>query len=125
MVQIFDGSDHTRYFSVVGVKHTIGYVFTRHSSWYANTGNDLRAYAIWNTDAEYKTMTFTVGGCDGNQKDCRIDVYLDGEFSTSYDVSWAKPPQTINVPLNYSASVCLQFVAEDKCAFGVYDVSFS
>lgn len=122
LVQVLDGSDHTNYISVAGVKYKVGYVFSRGSG---SSIYPLNAYAVWNTNAEYKTMTFTVGGCDGNQKDCRIDVYLDGEFSTSYDVSWAKPAQTINVPLNYAASVRLQFVGERECAYGMYDVSFS
>ena len=123
LVQIFDGSDPRNGLSVAGVWHTVGYVFSRGAS--MNSSYWLNAYALWNTNAEYKSMTFTVGPCDGTQKDCRIDVYLDGEFSTSYDVSWQKPPQTITVPLNYAASVRLQFVGSDYCAYGMYDVSFA
>lgn len=123
-VQSFDGSDPRNSFSVVGVKHTVGYVFSRGKGNGSYAG--LNAYAIWNTNAEYKSMTFTVGSCDGTQVGGRIDVYLDGEFVNSYDLSWEKPPQTITVPLNYAASVRLQFVvAATYCAYGVYDISFA
>ena len=123
-VQSFDGSDPRNSFSVTGVKHTVGYVFSRGKGNGQYAG--LNAYAIWNTNAEYKSMTFTVGACDGTQAGGRIDVYLDGEFSTSYDLSWEKPPQTITVPLNYAASVRLQFVVPATySAYGVYDVSFA
>lgn len=107
--------DPRRYFSVAGVPQFLGYTF-----------HGTNTYAIWNTDLQYKSMTFTVGAMDGCESNMKIEVYLDGEYSTEYDVCWDTPPQTITVPVNYSANVKLVFKGSNYAAqYGIYDISFA
>ena len=110
-INTYDGSDERNYFSVGGEKKTIGIVMK----------DDV--YALWNTNLNYKSITFTVGNLDKNQRNNTLEVYLDGEYSTSYDLVWDRPPQTITVPLNYAAN--LKLMLKSGGTFALYDISFA
>lgn len=112
--------DPRRYFSIAGEKHFLGYAV------FGGYNTDSH-YALWNTNLQYKSMTFTVGSIDGNTLDAKIDIYLDGEYSTSYDVEWDAPPKTITVPLNYSANLKIVFTktGSKNWGYGMYDISFA
>lgn len=118
------GYDPRNYFTVAGVQHFLGCTFLGNPSqhYWTNTG-----YALWNTNLQYKSMTFTVGNLDGKASDAKIEIYLDGEYSTSYDVEWDAPPKTITVPLNYSANLKVVFTTKGSGAwgYGMYDISFA
>lgn len=112
--------DPRRYFTVAGEDQFLGYTFLSEGS--------KQRYALWNTNLEYRSMTFTVGNVDGNEKDGKMDIYLDGEYSTSYDIKWDAPPETITVPLNYSGNLKIVFQAADEgtyWGYGMYDISFA
>lgn len=114
--------DPRRYFTVAGEDQFLGYTFL------SNDDTRQGRYALWNTNLEYKSMTFTVGNVDGYEKDGKIDIYLDGEYSTSYDIKWDAPPKTITVPLNYSANLKMVFKPADGSltwGYGMYDISFA
>ncbi len=118
----YDGSDPKSYFSVGGVNHTEGVELD--CDWYKK-----EAYALWNTNLQYGSMTFQVGHIDGGpEKDATLEVYLDGVLSREYDLPWDGPIQTITVPLNYAGNVKLLLVNEDgyssDCNFGLFDISF-
>lgn len=112
-----DGSDAKTYFSVGGVKYTEGvYLDSRYSN---------NAYALWNTNLQYKSITFKVGHIDGeSENSTKLEVYLDGELSNEYDLAWDGPIQTLTVPLNYAGNVKLA-LAGSSCYFGIYDISFA
>lgn len=120
--KIYDGSDLKAYMTVAGKDITEG-VMLQDKSGVADP------YALWNTDLKYSTMTFTVGHVDGTtERDVTLDIYLDGELSTSYELKWDDPPQSIRLPLNRAANVKMVAVKpESSCstAFGIYDISFS
>lgn len=119
--KFYDGSDPKSYFTVSGVNHTVGLTMSGPSG-------DNDAYALWNTNAQYSSMSFTIGNLDGWKRDGTLDVYLDGKLANSFDLKWDNPPQTISIPLNYAASVKLSlpggFVV-DWPTYGIYDISFS
>ena len=120
--KIFDGSNSEKYMTVSGKDITEG-VFLQDN-------NGEAAYSLWNTDLKYNTMTFTVGHVDGTyEDDSTLEVYLDGELSTSYDLKWDGAPQTISLPLNRAANVKLLLTTSpdwnSRAAYGIYDISFS
>lgn len=121
---IYDGSDPKAFMTVSGKDITEG-VLLQDRSGVSTTAS----YALWNTDLKYSTMTFTVGHVDGTEADdATLEVYLDGELSTSYDLKWDGAPQTISVPLNRAANVKLLVVKSifhSQAGYGVYDISFS
>ena len=120
----YDGSDSKDYFTVGGVNHTEGVklVSWDHSMFPVWSS----AYALWNTNCKYSSMTFSVGHVDkGNEGSTKLEVYLDGELSQEYDLVWDGPIRSLTVPLNYAANVKLQFAEEDYADFGLFDISFS
>ena len=127
LATVYDGTDPKASFQVGGVTKTEGVVL-------ADTSYSNPAYAIWNTNCLYKTMTFTIAHSENVQKIQRgdengvLDIYLDGELSTTYELQWDGAPQTITVPLNYAARVKLNLNGTGHnrtTEFSVYDISFS
>lgn len=128
---IYDGSDPKETFAVAGVEHTEGVCLWRRYSF------DDPAFAIWNTNAQYASMTFTIGrwGTNSdNNNNAKLEVYLDGTYSTEYDLQWDAGPQTLTIPLNYAANVKLNLdgytinygnESPATAAFALYDISFS
>lgn len=113
---IYDGSDPKKYFTVGGAKHTEGVDIS---------GRYPAGYALWNTNLQYRSMTFKVGHIDGkDEKSTTLEVYLDGVLSGEYDLAWDGPIQTLTIPLNYAGNVKLE-LADGYCFFGVYDISFA
>ena len=93
--KLYDGSDLKSYFTASGEKHLLGVTFI------GAFVNSLDSYAMWNTNAQYKTMTFTVANLDGHGENAAMEVHLNGEYSgISYDLKWDDPPKTITVPLD-------------------------
>ena len=127
LATVYDGTDPKASFKVGGVTKTEGVVL-------ADTSYYDSAYAIWNTNCLYKTMTFTIAHSENVEKKDEngiLDIYLDGELSATYELQWDGAPQTITVPLNYAASVKLNLdgpcttVQNREAEFSVYDISFS
>ncbi len=115
--KIYDGSDPKSYFTVGGNNHTEGVYIER---WATNSG-----YALWNTNCQYRSMTFKIGHVDGKEEESTsLEVYLDGELSHEYELAWDGPIQTITIPLNYAANVKLYLPTHDTF-FGLFDISFS
>ena len=120
----YDGSNLKEYMTVAGKDITEGVMLQDR-----NGISFDASYALWNTDLKYSTMTFTVGHVDGTSTDnATLEVYLDGELSTSYDLKWDGAPQTITVPLNRAANVKLLVVKSDlhsQAGYGIYNIAFS
>lgn len=117
-VKVYNGSDPRETFSVAGVPQTNGVTFHNGS------------FAIWNTNSQYKTMTLTVGHADvkGSTYNSTLEVYLDGEYSTEYELKFDAAPKTIDIDLNYSPNVKLVVthkVSGGSTDYGIYDISFS
>lgn len=113
----YDGSDIKKFFEVAGNKQTQGVVFE--ASW-------DQPFALWNTNCEYDTMTFTVGHMGNQRYDTVLEVYLDGEYSTEYELKWDGAPVTVTVALHSAPNVKL--VVNNRNAegsWGIYDISFS
>ena len=87
------------------------------------------SFAIWNTNGEYKTMNLTIGHMGNKTQNAVMEVYLDGEYSTEYELKYDAAPKTLSIPLNYAPNVKLNFIASDgglmDGAWGMYDISFS
>lgn len=121
--KIFDGSDPKSYMTISGNKIAQG---VQMSGGYKNEG-----YAIWNTNLQYDTMTFTIGHVDGSKEyKISLDVYLDGELAETYTIDWSDAPQTITIPLDHAANVRLETLNVEGTSgwnheFGIYDISFS
>ena len=117
-VKVYNGSDPRETFSVAGVTQTHGVTFHNGS------------FAIWNTNNQYKTMTLTIGHADvkGSTYNSTLEVYLDGEYSTEYELKFDAAPKTIDIDLNYSPNVKLVVthkVSGGSTDYGIYDISFS
>ena len=121
---IYDGSDLKSYMTVAGKNITEGVMLQDRTA-----ASTTASYALWNTDLKYNIMTFTVGHVDGTEADdATLEVYLDGELSTSYDLKWDGGVQTVSVPLNRAANVKLLVVKSifhSQAGYGIYDISFS
>lgn len=129
---IYDGSDPKESFSVAGNEYTEGVFLWRRYDF------EEPAFAIWNTNAQYASMTFTIGRCgtnSSNNNNAKLEVYLDGTYSTEYDLKWDAGPQTLTIPLNYAANVKLNLdgysirndgtEGEATAAFAMYGISFN
>lgn len=112
---VYYGADATEYFTVSGVRHKEGVVF----------GSSSGSYALWATNTKYSSMTITVGHVDGSwDENAKLEVYLDGEYSQSYDLEWNTAPKTITIPINNAATVQLN-KTDGYGKYGVYDISFN
>ena len=118
--KLYDGSDRKATFEVAGKTQTLGVTF---SAWWDPS------FAIWNTNGEYKTMNLTIGHMGNKTQNAVMEVYLDGEYSTEYELKYDAAPKTLSIPLNYAPNVKLNFIASDgglmDGAWGMYDISFS
>lgn len=92
---------------------------------------DKYAYAVWNTNGLYKSMTFTACPIKitNESKNNFISIYINGEFWQWYEMKTATPPMTITVPLNYAGNVKIMVGVENaSIAYhhneGIYDISF-
>lgn len=132
----YDGTDREKFFEVAGTKQTLGVVFSK------SKNNDRKPFAMWNLNGEYETMTVTVGHMGDKTSNARVEVYLDGEYSAEYPVTWDGAPKTFSIPVKFAPNVKLQVVygetgldgldayggsAEYVSAgtYGIYDISFS
>lgn len=131
----YDGSDHTKSFSVAGKQQSQGVVMG--ASAHYNSENDAgvrsTSSAIWNTDLLYKTMNVTVGHMGDSQMDCQLEVYLDGVYSKTIDLPWAAAPKKLSIPVNYAPNVQLKLTVlkeqtllyyDVETQYGLYDISF-
>ena len=129
--KIYDGSDPKSYFTTLGQDYTAGVVLK-------DTTFD-NAYALWNTNLQYDTMTFKVSHVDGaDDYDMVLSIYLDGNYYTEYDIPFNGGAQTITVPLNRAANVDIRmnahtyysdgtkfFYSSAQSYYAIYDISFS
>lgn len=146
--QSYDGTDHKSYFTVAGVDHAEGVTLTYSKDAYKDEKEANVASALWNTNCQYKTMNLTIGHMGDSQDSVKLEVYLDGIYSTAYDLPWDAAPKTLSIPLNYSGNVKLQLVysispeeydaalpkgayylseyyyQEFDAPYGIYDISF-
>lgn len=113
--KLYDGSDPKASFEVAGVTQTLGVDLWE--SW----GN---GFAIWNTNTQYKSMTFTIGHVGDNTKNGTLEVYLDSEYTTEYELKYDAAPKTITINLNYAPNVKLQ-VKGESVHYAIYDISFA
>lgn len=136
----YDGSDHTKYFTVAGNNQAQGVtmVTQRHYYFSENDGLwELDGTAIWNTNCEYKTMNFTIGHMGDTQLDCTLEVYLDGVYSQTIELPWDGAPKKVSIPLNAAPNVKLLLLSPDHnensqgadankytSRYGLYDISF-
>ena len=119
----YDGSDPKQSFSVGGATQIMGVTFNGFRQTYDT------ASAIWNTNGKYRSMTLTVGHMGNDEYDAKMEVYLDGVYSTEYELKYDAAPRTITIPLDYAPNVRLQFVKVTNTnygstQYGIYDISF-
>lgn len=136
---VYDGTDPKASFTVGGETKTTGIVLFDAVQKLSNTTDDAAsAFALWNPNGLYKTMTFTIAHST-NKINSRyatnsgtLDIYLDGELWNSYDLKWDAGPQTITVPLSYALNVKLNLAGQvsgsltydDYTEFSIYDITF-
>lgn len=123
---ICDGTDHTKYFTVSGVKQTEG-IYVDMGYNYSWGINHETVNVIWNTNSLYKTMKCTIGYSEtrGGERNININVYLDGEFYDAFPLVWSDPPKTFSIDLDYCSNVRFEFQGSSySVAYGMYDISF-
>ena len=130
--KIYNSSDPREYFTVAGVNHTSGIKLVDSSS------NGKVAYALWNTNLQYDTMTFSGGHVDGTDDfNATLSDYLDGNYYTEYDITFNGGVQNITIPLNRAANVEIRvdcykgekdydfYQGIQTLQYGIFDISFS
>ena len=128
---VYDGTNTQEHFSVAGVEHTSGVALY-------DPAISGFAYALWNTNLQYTTMTFTIGHVDGaKSNNAELEIRLDGEVAAEYELTYDGAPQTITVPLNRAANVGIYMNAysilpvsgakldSNRSGYAIYDISFS
>ncbi len=138
----YDGSDHKEFFTVAGKDQTQGVVLEASGHYSGDKDSDGlceknndgdHGSAIWNTDLQYQTMNVTVGHMGDRQINCQLEVYLDGVYSTTYDLPWSAAPKKLSIPVNYAPNVRLELVGIkgpnigslwQTAQYGLYDISF-
>jgi len=141
--EIFDGSDHTKSFTVAGNEKSLGVTLYNYSKFYGGLSDtdgcrwkngETTATALWNTNCQYKTMNFTIGHMGNTQVDCKLEIYLDGVYSTTIDLPWDGAPKKLSLPINYAPNVKMELLsASDEgpdfkqvySYYGLYDISFT
>jgi len=141
----YDGTDHKSFFTVAGKDQTqgvtlatldfYGYGASLKEPRVKDTNSSIHCggFALWNTDCKYKTMNLTIGHMGDTEMDCKLEVYLDGVYSTTYDLPWDAAPMALSIPLNAAPNVKLEVVNSDTniyggritSEYGIYDISFS
>ncbi|MBR7056830.1 MAG: copper amine oxidase N-terminal domain-containing protein [Oscillospiraceae bacterium] len=127
-----DGSDTSQYFTVSGMKHTIGVLAGMNRTDSSDGITDI----IWNTNSLYQSMEFTIGHSENNSKmgetnstvDITVKIYLGGEFYDSVKLNWSDPPTTVVVDLDYCENVRLELINTAYyygATYGLYDISFA
>ena len=119
---LYDGSDSSKAMTIAGKRQPYGIDFC------AGMGSGVAqdAYAIWNTDGLYKTMTFKI--CGIAAADVNLNIDIDGNYYTTYEIKWDDPPKTITIPLDYALNVKLSYVYRHNMSwshYGIYDISFT
>lgn len=75
-------------------------------------------YVLFNLKNDYSSLQIEIGRLDGSDKtDAKLEVYLDEELSTTYNISADTPIQTIMIPLNYASSMKLRIVADGNAMY--------
>ncbi len=129
---VYDGSDLQKFFTVAGAKHTDGFTMESYRYWW-NARDCWDGSAVWATNSQYKSMTFTVGHTGNAQLNACLKVYFDGVYAETYELpGWDGAPKTITIQLDYAPNVKLELVADalpDTSSrtpvYGFYDVSFA
>lgn len=119
-----DGSDPSSYYVVGGTKITEGVCL------YSPFSGSEEGYAIWNTNLQYSNMSFKIGHLDkAAAVNTVLNIYLNGELTESYDLSWDAPSMTVNLPLKNAANVKFSVGSPDRInsaiGYVIYDISFS
>lgn len=141
--EAYDGSDHTKFFTVAGKQQSQGVVLKAHAVYdgaqvdgttHKKSSDGYKGTAIWNTDLQYKTMKVTVGHMGDDQHDFQLEVYLDGVYSHTIDLPWSAAPKKLSIPVNYAPNVRLELCGAEEGAYthwsgidtqyGLYDISF-
>lgn len=121
--RIYDGTDSSKYFSVGGNRKSSGVYLN------GTTGDDI--FAIWDTDGQYNSMTFKIRSISKEQ-DIVLDVSVDGELQSTYNLKWDDPERDIVVPLNGALNVKVGIPRSlsgwgwvYNVTYGIYDIVFS
>ena len=118
---IYDGSDKSTYFTVAGNKQSMGVLLR---AGLTLIGSSPDAFAIWNTNGRYTTMTFMI--CSVGEQNADMEIDLDGDNLTTYHLKWDDPPKKIEIPLNGCSNVKINISQRDSNkSYGVYDITFS
>ena len=137
----YDGSDHTKFFTVAGNNQPVGLTIRCSGDYYGRGpkgGDGAHGTVLWNTNCVYQTLNITVGHMGKQQVDCDLEVYLDGVYSQTITLPWSTAPQTLSIPLKYTPNVRLELVSGDENSdhssslyqydvtswYGIYDISF-
>lgn len=120
--EVYDGSDHAKYFSVAGSHQTEGIHLRTYDGYVVAKQN---AYVIWYTNGQYNTMTFTI--CSTAEENATLEVYVNGDYRTNYDLNWDDPPKTITIDLNHAENVKINIpnnTYTKDISYGIYNVTF-
>ena len=96
--------------SVAGTEHRKGILL--------DDASHFDCYILLNLQNDYSTLKIDIGRLDGSNKvNANLEIYLDGELSSTYSISSDTPIQTIEIPLNYAGSMKLRLVCNDYAKY--------
>ncbi|MGN1002910.1 MAG: stalk domain-containing protein [Oscillospiraceae bacterium] len=133
--RVYDGTDPKAFYTVGGVTKTEGITLCDNKGGTSNGRDPYVAFAQWNTNYQYESVTFTIAHCGDVNYNGTLTIYLDGNYVAEYDLKWDGGPRTITVPLNYAANLKLELEGYEILAggskgnlmtdFAIYDISFA
>lgn len=103
---LYDGNRYKKYLSSGGETFLIGGKEYREGvEVEAAEGNE--GYLLFNMSKKYSSITFDIGRLDDSvgHGGVILEIYLDDEFVTKYDISGSIPITSMEIPVNYADSL--------------------
>lgn len=96
--------EDNKFFTMSGKKYTNGFVC---KDIIADEGYE--AWALFNLNGQYDSLTFTVGHVDGTPAiNATMNIYLDGVIAYTKELKYDDVAKSVTIPLNYALQMKIE-----------------
>lgn len=82
-----------------------------------------KGYALFDLQGKYSKISFDVGRTNGDHKsDGVIQVFLNSEYITEFNLSAESPPRPLEIDLNYANDMKLLLKSDSSVIYGFVNV---